>query len=57
MRTHKLTLPVAISIACLAFSANAISATWKMAIGDAAGGTQYELGKTFAEEIDKRTDG
>ncbi|WP_311949146.1 TRAP transporter substrate-binding protein [Halomonas piscis] len=53
----KLTLSVAISTACLALSTGAAAETWKMAIGDAAGGTQYELGKTFAEQIEKRSDG
>jgi len=57
MRTHKRILPVVISAACMAFSASAMSANWKMAIGDAAGGTQDELGKTFAAEMDKRTNG
>ncbi|AKX45000.1 C4-dicarboxylate ABC transporter substrate-binding protein [Thiopseudomonas alkaliphila] len=57
MRTYKRALSVVISAACVAFSANSLAATWKMAIGDAAGGTQYELGKSFAEEIEKRTDG
>ncbi|ART83139.1 C4-dicarboxylate ABC transporter substrate-binding protein [Oceanisphaera profunda] len=57
MRTYKLALPAIISAACLALSANAMAETWKMAIGDAAGGTQYELGESFAEELKKRTDG
>ena len=57
MRKRNLALPAVISAACLAFSANAMSATWKMALGDAAGGTQYELGKTFAEEMEQRTNG
>ena len=57
MRTHKLALPAVISAACLAFSVNATAATWKLATGDAAGGTQYELGQNFAEEMEKRTDG
>ncbi|MBO1518977.1 TRAP transporter substrate-binding protein [Oceanisphaera pacifica] len=57
MRTYKLALPAMISAACLALSANTMAETWKMAIGDAAGGTQYELGERFAEEFKKRTDG
>ncbi|WP_438356873.1 TRAP transporter substrate-binding protein [Grimontia celer] len=31
--------------------------TFKMALGDAAGGTQWELGKTFAEKLSDKTDG
>ncbi|WP_319783513.1 TRAP transporter substrate-binding protein [Oceanisphaera sp. IT1-181] len=57
MRTYKLALPAIVSAACLALSANAMAETWKMAIGDSAGGTQYELGENFAEEMEKRTDG
>jgi len=57
MRTQKLALPVVISAACLAFSTSSMAATWKMALGDTAGGTQYELGKNFAEQIEKRSNG
>lgn len=57
MRTSKLILPVLVSAACLSLSLNATAETWKMAVGDAAGGTQYELGQNFAKEMDKRTDG
>ncbi|MFD2191838.1 TRAP transporter substrate-binding protein DctP, partial [Pistricoccus aurantiacus] len=53
----KMMLPAAISALGLALSANAMAATWKMAIGDAAGGTQYELGTKFAELIEEKTDG
>ncbi|WP_422615191.1 TRAP transporter substrate-binding protein [Grimontia marina] len=31
--------------------------TFKMALGDAAGGTQWELGKTFAEKLSDKTGG
>lgn len=38
--------------------ASAVSATtFKVAIGDAAGGTQHELGKAFAASLEKKTDG
>lgn len=57
MRTHKRALSVVISAACLAFSVNSMAATWKLATGDAAGGTQYELAENFAQELEKRTDG
>ncbi|MBF7052903.1 TRAP transporter substrate-binding protein [Halomonas sp. KAO] len=57
MRIQKLVLPMAVSAVSLALSGNAMAETWKMAVGDAAGGTQYELGKTFAELIEEKTDG
>ncbi len=42
----------------LAFpGASALAASWKMALGDAAGGSQYELGKKFAELVEERTGG
>ncbi|MBB3141313.1 TRAP transporter substrate-binding protein [Halomonas organivorans] len=57
MRIQKLIIPVAASAAGLALSGNAMADEWKMALGDAAGGTQYELGTTFAELIEEKTDG
>ncbi|WP_432786566.1 Solute-binding protein [Oligella sp. MSHR50489EDL] len=40
------------------FIATAVSAaTFKVAIGDAAGGTQHELGKAFAASLKEKTDG
>lgn len=57
MRTYKNILPAVISAACLTFSASSMAATWKMAIGDSAGGTQYELGQNFAQEVEQRTEG
>ncbi|WP_246131688.1 TRAP transporter substrate-binding protein [Pistricoccus aurantiacus] len=53
----KMMLPAAISALGLALSSNAMAATWKMAIGDAAGGTQYELGAKFAELIEEKSGG
>ncbi|QEM83957.2 TRAP transporter substrate-binding protein [Halomonas binhaiensis] len=47
----------AIALALFALSTQASAATWKMALGDAAGGTQYELGTTFAKLIEEKTDG
>lgn len=35
----------------------AMAATFKMALGDAAGGTQWELGKSFKELFEKKTGG
>ncbi len=57
MRIQKLLIPIAISTATLTLSGHAMAETWKMALGDAAGGTQYELGTTFADLIEKKTEG
>ena len=40
----------------LSFSVQA-KTEWKMALGDAAGGTQWEMGKKFAELLEKNTNG
>ncbi len=50
-----LLLPVAAAAALLAVPAHA--ATFKMAIGDAAGGTQWELGQEFAKRFKEKTGG
>lgn len=43
---------------CIVLMAPGLSAqTFKMALGDAAGGTQWELGKTFAEKLSEKTEG
>lgn len=57
MRYQKLMIPAVISLAGLAISSSAMAVTWKMATGDAAGGTQYELGTTFAKLVEEKTDG
>lgn len=57
MRIQKLILPMAVSAVSLALSTNAVAATWRMAVGDAAGGTQYELATKYAELIEEKTDG
>lgn len=57
MKLTKMMIPAAISAVTLALSANAMAATWKMATGDAAGGTQYELATKFAELIEEKTGG
>ncbi|MCV2402413.1 TRAP transporter substrate-binding protein [Marinomonas sp. C2222] len=41
----------------LVLSANAVSATWKMAVGDGGGSAQEALGLKFVEELSARTDG
>lgn len=47
----------AVVMAMLGVSVDASAGTWKMALGDAAGGTQYELGSTFASLVEAKTDG
>ncbi|WP_240349310.1 TRAP transporter substrate-binding protein [Halomonas binhaiensis] len=56
-RFPRTTMGGAIALALFALSTQASAATWKMALGDAAGGTQYELGTTFAKLIEEKTDG
>ena len=41
----------------LLIASAASATTFKVAIGDAAGGTQHELGKAFAESLKEKTDG
>ncbi|WP_242007673.1 MULTISPECIES: TRAP transporter substrate-binding protein [unclassified Cobetia] len=53
----KSSLAVAVAAASLSMAAGANAATWKMALGDAAGGTQYELGKTFASLVEEKSGG
>ncbi|WP_216645053.1 TRAP transporter substrate-binding protein [Halomonas sp. THAF5a] len=48
---------MAVSAATLVLSGQAMAETWKMALGDAAGGTQYELGTTFADLVEEKTGG
>lgn len=43
--------------ASLVMASGAYAKTYKMAIGDAAGGTQWELGKKFAESFAEKTGG
>jgi len=46
-----------VALAAVTLASHASATTWKMALGDAAGGTQYELGTTFATLIEEKTDG
>ncbi|MBB3229239.1 TRAP transporter substrate-binding protein [Halomonas stenophila] len=57
MRIQNLIIPMAVSAASLALSGHVMAETWKMALGDAAGGTQYELGTTFADLVEEKTEG
>ncbi len=53
---QKLLMPFALSMGLLMSSVVAAQ-TFKVAIGDAQGGTQYELAKTFAQKLNEKTDG
>ncbi|MCQ9615713.1 TRAP transporter substrate-binding protein [Paenalcaligenes niemegkensis] len=54
----KTLLKGSVVLAASLFVAGVVSATtFKVAIGDAAGGTQHELGKAFAASLNKKTDG
>lgn len=54
----KRTVMLPLFAVALAFGANVVSAaTFKMALGDAPGGTQYELGSKFAELFKVKTGG
>ena len=44
-------------VAMTVLSHTAAAQTFKMAIGDAAGGTQWELGTKFTELMEQKTDG
>jgi len=55
---RKFSVAVCVAASVMAMSStHAIAKTFKVAIGDAAGGTQWELGTKFAEELTTRTDG
>jgi len=58
MKFRKNVLVSMFAAASLAFTAPAALAdTFKMAIGDAAGGTQWELGTSFAKAFSEKTGG
>ena len=44
-------------VATAVLSHTAAAANFKMAIGDAAGGTQWELATSFSELMEQKTDG
>lgn len=48
---------IALAASALLASSGAMAATWKMALGDAAGGAQWELGKKFAALMEEKTNG
>ena len=58
MKLRKTVLVPLLAAASLLISApSAMAATFKMAIGDAAGGTQWELGTSFAKAFSEKTGG
>lgn len=56
MKIKKPLIAIALT-AGLMFSNIASGKEFKMAVGDAAGGTQYEMGQTFAKILNKKTNG
>ncbi|WP_245846621.1 TRAP transporter substrate-binding protein [Vreelandella alkaliphila] len=53
----KMMLPLAVATVSAVISQNALAETWRMALGDAQGGTQYAMGEKFAQLIHEKTDG
>lgn len=54
---RKMILPTLLALGATLAVPAAQAAAFKVAIGDAAGGTQYELGKVFAETLKTKTNG
>lgn len=54
---NKMMFSVAAAAVSAVISQNALAETWRMALGDAQGGTQYAMGEKFAELIHEKTDG
>ncbi len=54
---RKMILPTLLALGATLAVPAAQAAAFKVAIGDAAGGTQYELGKAFAESLKAKTNG
>ncbi|WP_258364264.1 TRAP transporter substrate-binding protein [Halomonas sp. LBP4] len=54
---NKIMFSVAAAAVSAVISQNALAETWRMALGDAQGGTQYAMGEKFAELIHEKTDG
>lgn len=57
MKLKTLLKASAVWAASLLIASTVGATTFKVAIGDAAGGTQHELGKAFAASLEKKTDG
>lgn len=57
MKLIKKSLPFTVAAVGLVMSQNALAETWRMAVGDAEGGTQFAMGQKFAELIHEKTDG
>ncbi|WP_231489704.1 TRAP transporter substrate-binding protein [Billgrantia saliphila] len=54
---NKIMFSVTAAAVSAVISQNALAETWRMALGDAQGGTQYAMGEKFAELIHEKTDG
>lgn len=50
-------LPFVAAASLVAAAPSALATTFKMAVGDAAGGTQWELGTSFAKSFEQKTGG
>ena len=50
-------LPIFTAVSLAVAAPAALAKNFKMALGDAAGGTQWEMGSKFAELLDKKTNG
>jgi tripartite ATP-independent transporter DctP family solute receptor len=57
MNLKKFVLVPLAAASLIAAAPSVMATTFKMALGDAAGGTQWELGKTFKAEFEKKTGG
>ncbi|MBR0565442.1 TRAP transporter substrate-binding protein [Azoarcus sp. L1K30] len=57
MNLKKTVLISLVTAGLMAGSQGALAATFKMALGDAAGGTQWELGQTFKTVFEQKTGG
>ena len=54
---NKRKLASMLAAAALAISGSALATTFKVAVGDAQGGTQWELATSFKKELEARTNG
>lgn len=57
MKLTKNLLSVAFVAIGVGVAQGALAETWRMALGDAEGGTQFAMGKKFADLIHEKTDG
>lgn len=58
MKAMSMTKSVVLTLAlCLCFSLSVNAVEWKLATGDAAGGTQFALAEKFAQLLEQKTEG